>query len=294
MHAHIADVRDFWDANPCNSTYSTRADRREYFAEIERKRFESEPHIPVVARFDQFQDQDVLEIGCGIGTDGFQFAKHGARYVGVDLTPMAIRIIQERFELFDLDGRFEVANAEDQLPFSDNSFDHIYSCGVIHHSPNTEAIVREMYRVLRPGGTFTVMVYNKTSINYYVEIMLLRKIFRLMLYPSLMPLLIARLTGFEEWKLRKHREIMLKRSPLSRQEWLSMNTDGPENPLSKVYNEEDALTLFQSFESVRTEVWHFNRSHWPFIGWLLPNGVVQFLGRQWGWHRMVHGRKPKS
>jgi len=291
MSARIAEVRAFWNANPCNGTYSTRGDRREYFEEIEHRRYQIEPHVPIVAQFDQFRDRDVLEIGCGIGTDGLQFARHGARYTGVDLTPAAIRMSRERFELFGAQGRFEVANAE-ELPFPDESFDHIYICGVIHHSPNAEAIVHHMYRVLRPGGSFCSMVYNKTSINYYIEIMFLRKLFRPLLYPSFMPALIAKLAGFDEYKLQRHRELLLEKPMMSNQEWLSINTDGPDCPLAKVYGEAEVRDLFHKFEGVETEVWHFNKSHWPFIGHLLPARLVRFLGRQWGWHRIVYGRKP--
>ncbi|MBI3949938.1 MAG: class I SAM-dependent methyltransferase [Acidobacteria bacterium] len=291
MSARVADIRAFWDTNPCNSQYSTRIDRREYFDEIERKRYQAEPHIPIIARFDQFRDRDVLEVGCGIGTDGSQFAKHGARYTGVDLTPAAVRISQERFELSDVDGRFEIANAE-ELPFPDESFDHVYSCGVIHHSPNTEAIVREMYRVLRPGGTFCVMVYNRTSINYYIEIMFLRKLFRPLLYPSFMPALVAKLLGQDEYKLRRHRELLLAKGRMRNEEWLSINTDGPDCPLAKVYSEAEVRSLFRDFGDVKTEVHHFNKTHWPLIGNLLPASIVKFLGRCWGWHRIVCGRKP--
>jgi ubiquinone/menaquinone biosynthesis C-methylase UbiE len=291
MSAQISDVRSFWDASPCNSQYSTQADQREYFAEVERKRYQAEPHIPIIARFDQFRDRDVLEIGCGIGTDGLQFARNGARYTGVDLTEAAVKISRERFELFGAEGTFEVANAEEHLPFPEASFDHVYSCGVLHHSPNTEAIAREMYRVLRPGGTFCVLVYNRTSINYYIEIRFLRKLFRPLLYPSFMPSLMAKLAGLEQWKLQAHREILLKKPRISQHEWLSINTDGPYCPLSKVYSETEAIELFKDFAGVRTEVWHFNKSHWPYIGNLLPGSVVRFLGRHWGWHRVISGRK---
>jgi ubiquinone/menaquinone biosynthesis C-methylase UbiE len=87
-------------------------------------------------------------------------------------------------------------NAE-KLNFTSGTFDHVYSFGVIHHSPDTKAIVREIYRVLRPGGTFLVMVYNKISINYYVQILLLllRRLFRLMPYPRRMPRFLAKVSG---------------------------------------------------------------------------------------------------
>jgi SAM-dependent methyltransferase len=195
--------------------------------------------------------------------------------------------------VFGIPGRHEVGNAE-ALPFPDASFDHVYSFGVIHHSPNTEAIVREIYRVLRPGGTFTVMVYNKTSINYYVEIMGLRRAFRLLLRPAFMPTVLARLTGLPEWKLQGHREIMLRNPHMTHEQWVSANTDGPDCPLAKVYSRADVLRLFGAFQDVRTGVYLFDRAHWPFIGRRLPESVVQWLGRRWGWHRMVAGQKPRA
>src|SRR5256886_11776705 len=172
MRASIADVKGFWNANPCQSHLSQEADRRRYFEEISQKRFQGrEWHVPTVAKFDSFRGKDVLEIGCGVGTDGIEFAKNGANYIGVDLTPKSVELTRERFEVFGVPGRFEVANAEEGLPFPDASVDHVYSFGVIHHSPAPDKIVREIHRILRQGGTFTVMLYNRSSINYYIEIM---------------------------------------------------------------------------------------------------------------------------
>src|SRR5574341_386911 len=158
MTTTIKEVREFWNANPCNSTLSQEEDRRQYFEEITRKRYGGRDwHIPTTARFELYAGKDVLEIGCGIGTDGFEFAKRGARYVGIDLTANSVAIAKERFDLFKVKGTLKVVNAEEGLPFENESFDHIYSFGVIHYSPRSEAIVDEMFRVLRPGGSFTVM-----------------------------------------------------------------------------------------------------------------------------------------
>jgi len=291
MSTQIEHVKAFWDANPCSSKLSNNRDREAYFNEIQHKRYYLEPHIPLIANFKAFRGRDVLEIGCGIGTDAVQFARDGARYVGIDLSPASVQRSRERFRLLAIKGQFEVANAE-KLPFTDDSFDHVYSFGVIHHSPDTDAIVREIYRILRPGGTFCVMVYNKSSINYYFQILFLRRLLRLLLYPRVMPALIAKMTGFEQPKLERHREIMLGKKRMSSEEWLSINTDGPDCPLSKVYGKRDVLRMFGRFDNVRTEVWHFNRLHWPIVGKSLPNNICNWLGRKWGWHRIVFGRKP--
>ena len=218
-----------------------------------------------------------------------EFARHGANYIGTDLTPHGIELARERFQLFGVPGRFAVANAEERIPLPDASVDHVYSFGVIHHAPAPERIIREMHRVLRPGGTFTVMLYNRNSINYYVEIMFLRKIFRWCLLPSFMPRTIAAVTGFDRWKLEGHRR-HLKRK-LTHEQWVSMNTDGPFNPLARVYNRREAAELFRPFSNVRQEVWEFNVDHWPFLRAVMPESLARSIGRRWGWHRMIYGQK---
>jgi SAM-dependent methyltransferase len=291
----ISEVQAFWNANPCQSDLSAQKERRQYFEEITYKRYHGrEWHVPIVARFEQFKRKDVLEIGCGIATDGLEFAKNGARYVGVDLTPDAIEMAKERFQLFNVPGTFHVVNAENGLPFPNDSFDHVYSFGVIHHSPNTEAIVDEMYRVLRPGGTLTVMLYNRSSINYRLEIMVVRKIGRWLLFPSFMPKLLSITLGFDEWKLAGHRQILFKKRKLSKEEWTSMNTDGPHCPLAKVYDHKEAAALFRKFTDVKQEIWEFNSDHWSFIGRLIPTKLERAIGRVWGWHRMIYATKPAS
>jgi ubiquinone/menaquinone biosynthesis C-methylase UbiE len=222
----VAEVRRFWDANPCGGDLSVSSDRLAYFAEIEEKRYRREWHIPIVARFHEFTGRRVLEVGCGIGTDGLQFARHGADYVGIDLSPVSAALAQEQFEVLGLPGTIEVADAE-RLNFPDAEFDHVYSFGVIHHSPHVDLTVTEIQRVLRPGGTATVMVYNRSSVNFQVEISLLRKAARPALGLPFMPRLLSSLTGFDREKLERHRQLKLERRGSSEADWVSMNTDGP-------------------------------------------------------------------
>ncbi len=287
----ISEVREFWDANPCQSDLSDEADRRKYFEEISRNRYQgSNVHIPEVADFGSFANKDVLEIGLGVGTDGFEFGKNGARYHGVDLTPASVELVQERFRLFDVPCTLKVGNAEERIPFENESFDHVYSWGVLHHSPKTEAIVKEIHRTLRPGGTFTIMLYNRSSINYHIEIMLLRRIFRLLLYPKFMPRLMSKVMGFDEGKMIGHHK-RLRKGRISKEEWLSMNTDGPYCPLAKVYNRNQAAELFSAFTTLRQEVWGIDTDHWPFIRRLISERSAQKIGRYWGWHRLIYGTK---
>src|SRR6266699_3450587 len=131
-------------------------------------------HIPIAADFRSARGLKVLEIGCGLGTDGAQFAEAGADYTGVDLTEAAVELARRRFELFSLPGKFQTADAEN-LAFADDSFDLVYSHGVLHHTPETEKAIQEIHRVLRPGGRAVVMLYHRGSYNYRINISLLRR-----------------------------------------------------------------------------------------------------------------------
>jgi ubiquinone/menaquinone biosynthesis C-methylase UbiE len=124
MKPSIKDVFDFWDSNPCAHETSNSKDRLDYFLGIEKYRYETIPFIKKIGRFDEFNGRVVLEIGCGLGTDGAQFAKGGAHYLGVDLTNAAVALAQENFHLQGLRGEFSQVNAED-LPFGTATIDHI-------------------------------------------------------------------------------------------------------------------------------------------------------------------------
>jgi SAM-dependent methyltransferase len=152
-------VRAFWERTPCGSWDATAPEgTSEYFAQIERRRYELEPFIPRYADFASTRGQAVLEIGVGLGTDHVQFARAGARLSGVDLTEHGIDLVRRRLELEGLASDLRQADAE-HLPFADGSFDVVYSWGVLHHTPDTDRAVREARRVLRPGGRLCVMLY---------------------------------------------------------------------------------------------------------------------------------------
>src|SRR5262249_32361207 len=197
-------VRAFWQEHPCGTKFSdAEMGSREFFDRIEAHRYGKEWHIPAAADFAGARGLKVLEIGCGLGTDGAQFAAAGADYTGVDLTEAAIDLAGKRFALSDLKGEFRVADAEN-LDFADDSFDLVYSHGVLHHTPNIEAAVREIHRVLKPGGRAMVMLYHRGSYNYRVGIRVLRRAGAGLLRSESGIKIVHRLTGEPIDSLREH------------------------------------------------------------------------------------------
>ncbi|MDB5677585.1 class I SAM-dependent methyltransferase [Sphingomonas bacterium] len=161
--AKLSDVRDFWDAASCGEDLLLAEETVAGYAEQSAERYRLEPYIPAFAGFAEAAGERVLEIGVGLGADHEQFARAGATLTGVDLTPRAVEHTRKRLALMGLSSDLQVANAE-ALPFADASFDRVYSWGVLHHSPDTPKAFAEALRVLRPGGQYRFMIYNKWSL----------------------------------------------------------------------------------------------------------------------------------
>jgi len=161
-------VQEFWNRQSCGEVYAAGDTLRDQLDAQARSRYELEPYIFDFARFADGRGKDVLEVGVGMGADHLEWAKASPRSLtGVDLTPRAIEITRARFDSYGVTSRLECADAE-QLPFEDNSFDIVYSWGVLHHSPNTPRAIEEVHRVLRPGGVARVMIYHKWSVAGYL------------------------------------------------------------------------------------------------------------------------------
>jgi len=286
-------VRAFWQANPCGVKFAdAEPGTRRFYELVEAHRYKKEWHIPSAADFAAARGLKILEIGCGLGTDGAQFAKAGADYTGVDLTAAAVELARRRFELFDLPGKFQTADAE-KLDFDDESFDLVYSHGVLHHTPDTAKAVREIHRVLRPGGRAIVMLYHRNSYNYRVNISLLRRAGAQLLKWDSGVSLVHKLTGEPLDNLQEHARLLRtqKQSYLGDEEFLSQNTDGAGNPLARVYSRREAGELFRDFSKVTLKTYFLNKRWLPLVGKLLPRSLESQLASRWGWHLWIYATK---
>lgn len=160
----IEQIRSYWnhrihDLEMTDQPVGTKA----FFEDLDEYRFDKLHYLPQVVDFSGYRGQRLLEVGCGIGTDLVRFAKGGARVTGIDLAQTAIDLARKNFELNGVQAEeLRVANGE-ALPFADASFDVVYGHGVIQYTADAPQLIRECYRVLKPGGTGIFMVYNRVS-----------------------------------------------------------------------------------------------------------------------------------
>src|SRR5262245_48187535 len=147
-------VRSYWNRQSCD-THVAAAEKfsREYFEEIEAYRYRDQPFIHSFAQFTRYHGKRVLEVGFGAGTDFIQWLRAGASASAIDLTQEGLDHLTHRIEVYGLPvpESVRVADAEN-LPYESETFDLGYSFGVLHHTPDTEAAIRELVRVIRPGG----------------------------------------------------------------------------------------------------------------------------------------------
>lgn len=156
-------VAEFWSRASCGEDLYLHGHSSQDYRNQMTERYRLEPYIPEFVDAARWRGKKVLEIGVGLGSDHQLFAEAGAILSGVDYTERAVEHTKRRLALLGLQSELQPADAE-ALPFSSDSFDLVYSWGVIHHSPNTPRAAQEILRVLKPGGTFKVMIYHKWSL----------------------------------------------------------------------------------------------------------------------------------
>ncbi len=303
----LKSVYAFWNTEACGTHFVEQfSDEKDFYEKFREHRYRTEWHIPLLVPFAEAKGKQVLEIGTGNGADAAMFALNGAIYTGVDLTEAALEATRKHFAVLGLPGTFQQGNAE-KLSFAAESFDWVYSHGVLHHTPNTQAAFDEVYRVLKPGGRAIIMLYHKHSFNYFVRIMtymrlrLLLKIFsrlgrwegdrRAADAPGL-----AGLRGNQNRKVwQVHYQNFLRDgwSYLRAKNFVHHCTDGPECPVAFAFSKSAARQIFHQFRDVRTKVAHLPLNKYP-LGKHLPFAVEKFLASKIGWYLFIYASKPET
>jgi ubiquinone/menaquinone biosynthesis C-methylase UbiE len=244
-------------------------------------------------QLEDLKGKKILEIGPGAGGHSALFAKYGAIMTSADITFSRAKATQVKFDLMGILAKScqSVQSDAENLPFDDNTFDIVYSNGVLHHTPDTEKAVRDVYRVLKPGGQAVIMLYCKASWHYWFN----------------MFLCVGILTG----------KIFTGPNWLGRAtEWGGKNVQTIENPITRCYTAGGVRKLFAPFESLSVRKGEFYLYLIPKIGriyrrwqikrygthtggnlvygepWPIPSPLELWLGRFIGWDWFISGTKP--
>jgi ubiquinone/menaquinone biosynthesis C-methylase UbiE len=179
--------KEWWESNPMTydweKTLEISPGTAQWYDEIDRRFSESAYYAlgrggQPFGRFlepELVDGKQVLEIGCGMGTHAEMLIRSGASLTAIDQTSTAVESTRRRLTLRQLNGQVLQQDAE-KLTFPDQTFDTVWTWGVIHHSRSTERCVTEIGRVLKPGGRLMMMVYYRPSLVYYLHCGLIRGI----------------------------------------------------------------------------------------------------------------------
>jgi ubiquinone/menaquinone biosynthesis C-methylase UbiE len=273
--AHKQAAIEQWTADPCGSSIAA-GDQgsREYFEDLLRGRHEYAPWMAEELDYEGSTGLRVLDVGCGQGIDVYRYAEAGADATGVDLTPRHVELARQHLTAMGADANIVEGDAE-ALPFADASFDRVSSNGVLHHTPDMAAALREQLRVLRVGGEVRVIVYNRNSFHYWLAQVV--------------------------WQGILHGQLFQERSMagvLSRGvEYSSIGA----RPLVNVYSPSTLKRMLRQagFTRVEARVRHFNVSDTPITSILhgrlraLENPrVLDRIGRIGGWYVIGRGVRP--
>jgi ubiquinone/menaquinone biosynthesis C-methylase UbiE len=287
------DIKDFWNENPCGVHFVEASNYEDFFKKYDAYRYKTEPHILNELDTINFNKKRILEIGLGQGADSEQIIKRGGIYNGIDLTSESIIRLKKRFEVHSLNYEsVQQCNAE-HICFEDNSFDVVYSHGVIHHSPHIDKIVSEIYRVLKPEGKLVLMLYQKSSVNYYISIGLIRRLGIFLLYLPFVDKVVSKLTGEPLDRLNKHK-LNLKEfgfSYLKMKQFIHRSTDGPDNIYSSVWTRSTSQKLLSDFSNITFKSHLIYKRHFPIINKIIPSKIWTYLESKFGWHLWIRAEK---
>lgn len=280
-------VQQFWQQHACGDAQvgglhdRFHDDYERFFTDYDRFRYRNERHLPACIDALDVAGKRVLEIGLGEGSESELLIRRGARWSGVDLTAESVARVQTRMALRNL--RYEDLRQGSvlNLPFADDSFDMVFSHGVLHHVPDILGAQQEIHRVLRPGGELVIMMYARWSLNYLVAIGLIRRAVLLVAFPLSRAGVVK--SGSSPSVMTGHLDNARKTGLfryLRMGEFTHHNTDGPANPYALVYDRRRVEQDFPSFRVTRT---YKRFMHAP------PLPVHQLPGETlMGWHLWIH------
>lgn len=221
-------IKKYWNRKQPSKWYSKKDyGTKEYYDEVEYRRYNYFcPYIPLNAEFEKHHGEKILEVGVGMGTDLKQYAKNGAVCYGISLEEGSIDETKKHLEAYGLNANLQVMDAEN-LQFEDNTFDLVYSFGVLHHTPETQKAINEVHRVLKPGGKAIIMLYSKTWQHYLIRVG------------------VAGIIGRELFRM-------------SMQDLINKYSEAYGfSPLTKLYSRKQVKGMFYKFSDANVSHWHY-------------------------------------
>jgi SAM-dependent methyltransferase len=277
------EVQAFWNAHPCGDHIVGGLhqrfddDHERFFAAYDRWRYTQESHIPECLDRTDWRGMKVLEVGLGQGAESEQLIRRGAAWSGIDLTQESVDRVGSRLAIRDLPYDDLRRGSALSIPWPDDSFDIVFSHGVLHHIPDIQRAQREIHRVLRPGGRLVAMLYARGSLNYQLSIRVVRRAALLAAYP-LRRVGAIRSSAMIRQHLDNAEQVGLQRY-LKLEAFTHRSTDGPLNPFARVYSVRDVRRDFPDFEVVDAYKRYMHAPPLPVRG--LP------CEKQLGWHLWV-------
>lgn len=275
----IEDIKNstkkVWGASPAGSAYGKQYQpgSKDFFEAVLEKRFSYElDWLDGIVDFKRFNGKKVLEVGCGAGYDAYQFCKHGADYTGIDIVPENPVLTQKHLEFYGFKATAIEMDAE-KLTLDDNTFDYVFSFGVLHHTPNIRKALQHIYNVLKVGGECQIIVYNKHSIFYWLTLVL------------------------SVWILRGKFLKMSLKDMRSKIEY----TQSDALPLVNVYSKRQICKLMKEagFSIIKTDIRKLLAEDLPSIPLIrkmykyIPKRFLDVLGKKFGWYVSVRAVKIK-
>lgn len=260
------DLIKQWNTTPCGSTdVDEQKGTLEFFDAIRRSRYElTDTWMKEKIPFHLGSGKKVLEIGFGMGTDLLTWRLAGAEVFGIDITEEHYRLAELNFKLHDEKAHLQLADAAN-IPFPSDTFDIVYSNGVLHHTPDTVRCISEAYRVLKPGGTFIFSMYRTFSAFLIFAVLLNHGVLR--------------------GNLRK----LGYRGLLST---IERGADGVQiKPLVKTYTQKQLKHILSDFSKVEFKVGHLKKEHFTRFGSWIPKFLEKGLEPWLGWYLITYAQK---